>query len=92
LSGPPPSSEISDGPKLTRVTGRRKPCWQRFLLATVVEKLANDEALNARLRDHNLGGNWREHLKPDLLLIYKHPDSHILRLVRMGSHSEMFTR
>jgi mRNA interferase YafQ len=35
--------------------------------------------------------NHREcHLKPDLLLIYKKPDDSTLRLVRIGSHSEVF--
>ena len=44
--------------------------------------------------DHPLSGeytNHREcHLKPDLLLIYKKPDDQTLRLVRVGSHSELF--
>jgi len=31
-------------------------------------------------------------LKPDLLLIYKKPDENTLRLVRMGSHSELFAK
>jgi mRNA interferase YafQ len=43
-----------------------------------------------------LGGNWKGHrechLKPDLLLIYKKPDANVLRLVRMGSHSELFAK
>jgi addiction module RelE/StbE family toxin len=30
------------------------------------------------------------HLKPDLLLVYKKPDDETLRLVRLGSHSELF--
>lgn len=39
-------------------------------------------------------GHWsgyREcHIKPDLLLIYKQPVDPILRLARLGSHSELF--
>jgi mRNA interferase YafQ len=41
-----------------------------------------------------LGGGWRDHrechLKPDLLLIYRKPDSEVLQLIRLGSHSELF--
>lgn len=63
-------------------------------LRAVVPLLAADEPLPERLRDHALTGgysNHREcHLKPDLLLIYKKPDEHTLRLVRLGSHSKLF--
>ena len=66
------------------------------LLPAVVTLLAEDKPLPVRCRDHSLSGNWRDHrechLKPDLLLIYKRPDSQSLRLVRMGSHSELFAR
>ena len=30
------------------------------------------------------------HIKPDLVLIYARPDPATLRLVRLGSHSELF--
>lgn len=47
-----------------------------------------------KYRDHGLTGEYTEHrechLKPDLLLIYKKPDDATLRLVRLGSHSELF--
>lgn len=56
--------------------------------------LLNDLPLPEKNRDHDLTGNWvdyREcHLKPDLLLIYKKVDSEVLRLARLGSHSELF--
>jgi mRNA interferase YafQ len=43
---------------------------------------------------HALTGNWagyREcHVRPDLLLIYGKPDDGTLRLVRLGSHSDLF--
>lgn len=62
----------------------------------IVEMLANDEPLESGYKDHSLSGNWKEHrechLKPDLLLIYKKPDDKTLRLVRMGSHSELFNK
>jgi mRNA interferase YafQ len=64
------------------------------LLELIGNKLANDEALAERYRDHALVGEYtghREcHLKPDLLLIYKRPDDVTLRFVRLGSHSELF--
>lgn len=34
--------------------------------------------------------SWRLcHVKPDLVLIYQKPDAETLRLVRLGSHSEL---
>ena len=63
-------------------------------LVSVLTALANDEPLETRHRDHELGGDWngyREcHVRPDLLLIYKKSDADILRLARLGSHSELF--
>jgi photosystem II stability/assembly factor-like uncharacterized protein/mRNA-degrading endonuclease YafQ of YafQ-DinJ toxin-antitoxin module len=54
----------------------------------------NDKPLSEKHRDHALSGEWRDyrecHLKPDLLLIYRKPDSQVLQLVRLGSHSELF--
>ncbi len=63
------------------------------LLEQVMEHLAAGTPLEARLRDHPLKGGYagcREcHLKPDLLLIYVQTSDE-LRLVRLGSHSELF--
>lgn len=63
-------------------------------LLKAVSLLAMDQDLPERFHDHYLTGeytNHREcHLKPDLLLIYKKPDEQTLRLVRIGSHSELF--
>lgn len=63
-------------------------------LRSALVLLAQDLPLAERCRDHPLGGNYTEHrechLKPDLLLIYKKPDLQTLRLVRIGSHSELF--
>lgn len=64
------------------------------VLKSVLLALAADQPLEARYRDHDLSGDWagyREcHLKPDLLLIYRKSDSDMLRLARLGSHSELF--
>jgi len=62
-------------------------------LFPLVETLANDQALEARYRDHALTGEWKDyrdcHIKPDLVLIYKKLGEDTMRLVRLGSHSEL---
>ena len=62
-------------------------------LAPLVEALANDQPLESRRHDHALGGEWADHrdchARPDLVLIYQKPDAATLRLVRLGSHSEL---
>ncbi|ANV97648.1 addiction module toxin RelE [Helicobacter enhydrae] len=65
------------------------------LFSKVSLKLANDEILEPKYRDHALKGDYvgfREcHLKPDLLLIYKKQDDKlILYCLDIGSHSELF--
>jgi len=60
---------------------------------SIVETLAKDEPLPEKYRDHALSGEWKEHrdchIKPDLVLIYRKEGSEILRLFRLGSHSEL---
>ncbi|MEO5342818.1 MAG: type II toxin-antitoxin system YafQ family toxin [Gammaproteobacteria bacterium SHHR-1] len=82
-----------------------KKDWKRVLanprhkqiesqLVPVLERLVQDLHLEDSLRDHGLVGNWngyREcHIKPDLLLIYSVQIDGVLRLARIGSHSELF--
>ncbi|MGO8953979.1 MAG: type II toxin-antitoxin system YafQ family toxin [Rhodomicrobium sp.] len=63
------------------------------LLQWAVDLLAADEPLPWRCHDHALTGDWTDHrdchLKPDLLLIYRKPDTETLELVRLGSHSDL---
>jgi mRNA interferase YafQ len=65
------------------------------LLMEVIEKLANDESLLEKHRDHALKGNWKGfrecHIAPDWLLVYrKYENPHpILNLVRLSSHSNL---
>ena len=70
-------------------------------LPGILASLAQDKPLPAKYRDHALTGDWagrREcHIKPDLLLVYLKVDGvefedtiGELRLVRLGSHSEIF--
>jgi mRNA interferase YafQ len=67
----------------------------RELLVAALDLLAADLPLPAANRDHALSGDWTGyrdcHIKPDLLLIYSKPDANILRLARLGSHSELFS-
>jgi mRNA interferase YafQ len=60
----------------------------------VLVLLLADEPLPVANRDHQLSGEWTDHrdchLAPDLVLIYCLPDEATLRLVRLGSHAELF--
>ena len=62
-------------------------------LAPVIELLLRDDPLPQRLQDHALGGIWKGyrdcHIKLDLVLIYE-KSSDVLKLMRIGSHSEVF--
>ena len=59
----------------------------------IIDHLAQGAALDPKFRDHALKGGYagcREcHIKPDLLLIYEQTPEE-LRLIRLGSHSELF--
>jgi len=73
--------------------GQHRATLDADLLAAI-SFLETDHVPPERFHDHALTGeytNHREcHLKPDLLLIYKKPEDSTLRLVRIGSHSEVF--
>ena len=62
-------------------------------LLQIAALLAADETLAWRYRDHAMVGNWRGyrncHLRHDLILLYRKPDSENLELARLGSHSEL---
>jgi len=51
---------------------------------TLVTRLASDEPLQPRHRDHALTGSWTDHrdchIRPDLILIYRKPDAQVLQL------------
>lgn len=66
-------------------------------LKYVLKKLANDEELDEKYRNHMLNNskyykNCGEcHIEPDWLLIYQYQNKElILLLVATGSHSEIF--
>ena len=62
-------------------------------LKKILEQLAIPAPLPPRYKDHKLKGEWidfREcHIEPDWLLIYTISDFE-LRLVRLGTHAELF--
>ena len=64
-------------------------------LESVIDKLANDEPLDKKYRDHELLGNYRGyrecHIQSDWLLIYKKKtDVMVMLLARTGTHSDLF--
>ena len=67
----------------------------KIILKNIVDKLADDETLEAKYKDHALKGNYigfREcHIKPDLLLIYRKRDDILeLYLASLGNHNNIF--
>ena len=72
--------------------GRHKATLQADI-TDVLNKLIKDQPLAEKYHDHPLGGDWKDHrdchIKPDLVLIYRLPDTETLQLVRLGSHSEL---
>jgi len=66
----------------------------RALYEAATSLLAENKPLPENYRDHALIGNWKGyrecHLKPDLLLIYRSEESDVLKIARLGSHSELF--
>ena len=64
-------------------------------LDAALRLLANDQPLPPRYRDHPMHGNRAGerncHIRPDLVLIYTKPNSIDINLIRLGSHSDLFT-
>lgn len=60
----------------------------------IVQKLANEEEIPAEFKPHPLKGEWSDymecHVEDDYLLIWYDKDSDVVKLVRLGSHSELF--
>jgi mRNA interferase YafQ len=72
--------------------GRYGKALERDLRA-VLSLLIADAQLPEKYRDHPLAGQWKDfrdcHIRPDLVLIYRKPDTATLDLIRIGSHSEL---
>lgn len=72
------------------------PPADRELAKQVINRLAKDEVLEPKYRDHPLKGDYAGfrdcHVKPDLVLIYsKNKDAILLTAFRINSHSELFS-
>ncbi len=84
-----------------RATNAFKKDWKRATrrgkdpdtLDALMRRLANQEQLEPRFRDHKLSGDWqgfREcHVEPDWLLIYRIEGDEIT-FVRTGTHADLF--
>ena len=66
-------------------------------LFDIIDKLANDEKLNMKYKNHSLVNDkyYKDcnecHINPDWLLIYQYnKDKLLLLLIDTGSHSELF--
>ena len=63
-------------------------------LKEVLELLEQDGALPERFKPHKLIGDYAGfmecHVENDLLLIWLDPEENIIKLVRLGTHSELF--
>ena len=73
----------------------KKRGFDLSLLDEVVTKLANQEQLEPKYKDHPLSGNFHDfrecHIKPDWLLIYSVDNEEVeLFLFRTGTHSDLF--
>ena len=73
----------------------KKRRYNLDLLNDIVEKLARQEPLPKKNRDHSLTGDFigfREcHIQTDWLLVYRVNDEElILFLTRTGTHSDLF--
>lgn len=62
-------------------------------LGEMIKKLANEEPLEPRHRNHKLKGNfkgrWECHIEPDWLLVYCKTKTEII-FERTGSNSDLF--
>lgn len=71
--------------------GRRDKVLDK--LDNLMRRLASEEKLDARFRDHQRGGEWKDfrecHIEPDWLLIYRTEGDEIT-FVRTGTHSDLF--
>ena len=66
-------------------------------IATIINRLANDEILEPQYNDHDLIGSYKGyrecHIRPNLCLIYQKQDNVlILYCFDIGSHSELFKK
>jgi mRNA interferase YafQ len=65
-------------------------------LKEVIKLLKNEQPIPAEYQPHMLHGKYQGcmecHIQGDFLLIWIDPDTDIIELVRLGSHSELFNK
>jgi mRNA interferase YafQ len=65
------------------------------VMGGIVADIANGMPLDKKYRNHPLKGKWKNcydcHILPDLILVYQ-VNNEYLKLVRMGTHSELFKK
>lgn len=88
--------------KEIRKTSQFKKDFKRFAkdvekvktLMSIVEKLERGEFIPDEFYPHPLKGEWKNymecHIDDDYFLIWFDKEESIVRLVRLGSHSELF--
>ncbi len=88
--------------KEIRKTSQFKKDFKRFskdiekvkTLKGIVVKLQNGEPIPEEFYPHPLKGEWKSymecHIDDDYLLIWYDKEENIVKLVRLGSHSELF--
>lgn len=63
-------------------------------LKEVLQLLEKDGALPEKYKSHKLVGDYSGfmecHVENDMLLIWLDPEENIIKLVRLGTHSELF--
>lgn len=63
-------------------------------LNVVIKSLRETGTVPAEYKPHYLSGNWSGymecHVKNDFLLIWLNAESNEIRIVRLGTHSELF--
>ncbi len=63
-------------------------------LRDVLEMLRNEQPIPAEYKPHLLHGDYKGcmecHIQGDYLLVWFDPDTDIIELVRLGTHSELF--
>lgn len=74
---------------------KRKRDFELTIKVLKVLQQKGVKGIPLRMRPHRLSGKyadtWECHLKPDLLIIWlQFEDPKTIRLVRIGSHSELF--
>ena len=88
--------------KVIKVTPQFKKDLKRYKhkksvilkLQSVLRLLEADQPIPAENRPHQLTGNYRGcmecHIESDSLLIWWDKDKNVIKLLRFGSHSELF--